>query len=245
MFTGIKAYISYLIFRTMGTTTFVRRIEWRKILEWLNPEEGERILDIACGVGELSLKIARRGGEVYGIDTSEAAIKFANRLSERAKIACEFKIGDAEHLPYPDDNFDKIVCSSSLEHFNDDNQALQEMRRVLKPKGKVVLTVDSLTYPISDALKDKHRKMCSVVHYYTREILEESFNNSGLEMCRSEYLLNSFLTDFFFKLWIKYKPSLTVWLVISLIGYPAFFISDKLFGRWDVGYTLIAEARKK
>ena len=244
MFAGIKAYISYLIYRTMGTTSFVRRIEWRKIMEWLNPEEGERILDVACGVGELSLKIARRGGEIYGIDMSEDAIDFAKRLSGRAKIACEFKIGDAEHLPYPDDNFDKIVCSSSLEHFKDDSQALQEMRRVLKPKGRIVLTVDSLTYPISNELKDKHREMCFVAHYYTLETLEETLNNTGFEMYRSGYLLNSFLTDFLYKFWVKYRPSTILWLAISMFGYPVLLISDKLFGRRDVGYTLIAEARK-
>ncbi|MDZ4230184.1 MAG: class I SAM-dependent methyltransferase [Dehalococcoidales bacterium] len=244
MIEAIKSFGSYVIYRTVGTVSVIRWIEWRKLLEWLQPEEGEKVLDIACGAGELSLKIAGKGCEVYGIDMSAGAIEFAGRLSERAKTPCKFGIGDAEHLPYPEEHFDKIVCSSSLEHFNDDGQALREMSRVLKPGGKVVLTVDSLTYPMSAELKDRHRKMHFVAHYYTRETLKESLNIAGLELRRSSYLLNSFLTDFFYKLRIRYRPATIVWLAISLFGYPVLLISDKFFGRRDAGYTLIAEAIK-
>jgi ubiquinone/menaquinone biosynthesis C-methylase UbiE len=80
------------------------------MLEWLGPKEVESILDVACGRGTLSLKIAEKGCEVYGVDLSEDAID-SERLAEREKIACEFKVGSAEDLPYPDGYFDKIVCS--------------------------------------------------------------------------------------------------------------------------------------
>lgn len=238
-----KNYIRYLLYRTIGTPFFIRRIEWRKMFEWLYPEEGEKILDVACGGGELSLKIAERGCEVYGIDVSENAISSAKRLSERAKITCEFEVGDAEHLPYPDEYFEKIICSSSLEHFRDDLKALKEMSRVLKPNGKLVLTTDSFTYPINNELKEKHRKVASVVNYYTHEKLKERFDISGFEMCRSEYLLNSRITHFFFKLWIRLRQFRILWMVISFVAYPLCLISDRLFGVRDKGYTLIAEGR--
>lgn len=214
------------------------------MFEWLHPEEGEKILDVACGGGELSLKLTERGCKVYGIDMSENAISSAKRLSERAKITCEFELGDAEHLPYSDEYFDKIICSSSLEHFRDDLKALKEMSRVLKPSGKLVLTADSLTYPISSELKEKHRKLASVVNYYTCEKLKERFDISGFEMCRSEYLLNSCITHFFFKLWIKFRRFTILWMVISFVAYPLCLVSDRLFGIRDKGYTLIAEGRK-
>ena len=47
----MKELIRDLIYKTIGTISFVRRIEWRSILEYLNPKEGERILDVACGGG--------------------------------------------------------------------------------------------------------------------------------------------------------------------------------------------------
>ena len=79
--------------------------------------------------GALSLKIAERGCEVHGVNMSEDAINSAKRLAEREKTACEFRVGDAEDLPYPDEYFDKVVCSSSLEHFKDDIKALKEMKK--------------------------------------------------------------------------------------------------------------------
>ena len=239
-----RHYIGHWIYKTACTPSFIRRIEWRRMLEYLDPKEGERILDIACGAGELSLKIAECGCEVSGIDMSEGGIDHAKRLAEREGITCEFVVGSAEDLPYPDGYFDKIVCSSSLEHFGDDIKALKEMNRVLKPDGSVVLTTDSFTYPISDELKDMHRKIAHVVNYYTRETLKERFEIAGFEMRRSEYLLNSWLTSLFFNFGIKIRWSGKLWIMVSFIAYPLCLVSDRLFGVKDEGYTLIAEGRK-
>ena len=240
----MKNYIGHQIYRIMGTPNFIRRIEWQRVLEYLDPKEGEWILDVACGEGALSLKIAERGCEVYGIDISEDGIKAARRLAEREGITCEFRAGNSEDLPYPDSYFDKVVCSSSLEHFKDDIKALKEMHRVLKQNGKLVLTADSFTYPISDELKEKHRKIAYVVNYYTPEKLKERFENLGFAMNRSKYLLNSHITSFFFKIGIKIKWSGLLWMAISFITYPLCLLSDGLFGVKDKGYTLTIEGRK-
>jgi ubiquinone/menaquinone biosynthesis C-methylase UbiE len=241
---SVQINAGYFIYRIMGTTSFVRRLEWRKMLAWLDPQPGEKVLDIACGVGELSLAIARRGPAVYGIDVSQAAIDYARGLSRRAGIPCRFEIAGAERLPYPDGFFDKIVCSSSMEHFSDDSRALREMTRVLKPGGRAVLTVDSFNRAISDKLRARHRRAAFVVRYYSRATLEASLRGAGQEVCRGEYLLNSFLTDFFFKLGIRYRLPAVLSLAISFFGYPAFLLSEKVFGRNGTGYTLLVESRK-
>ena len=240
----MKKYIGHLIYKWFGTLNFIRQIEWRSMLEWLDPKEGERILDIACGGGALSLKIAEKGCEVCGVDISEDAINSAKRLAEREKIACEFEIGSAEDLPYPDGYFDKVICSSSLEHFKDDIRALKEMHRVLTPNGKVVLTTDSFNYPVSEELKEKHREIAYVVNYYTAEKLKERFEIAGFEINRSKYLLNSRITSFFFKIGIKKQWSGISWMVISFVAYPLCLVSDRLFGIENKGYTLIAEGKK-
>jgi ubiquinone/menaquinone biosynthesis C-methylase UbiE len=239
-----KDNLRYLIFRTRGTTAFARRIEWRKMLWWLDAQRGEKILDIACGAGELSLKIARRGCQVYGIDLSAEAINSARRLADQAKIRCEFAEGNAQRLPFGEESFDKIICSSSLEHFDDGAQALGEMRRVLKPNGKVVLTADSLTYPIEPELKERHRRLCAVNHYYTREDLAAALDGAGFQTLRSEYLLTSFLTSFFFKRWIANNQSEMKNLLVAALAHPLLLASDRLFGARDRGYTVIAEAVK-
>ena len=128
----MKKQIDHLIYKTMGSSSFIRRIERRHMLKYLDPKEGEKILDVACGGGTLSLKIAEKGCEVHGIDMSEDAIREAKCLAEREKIACTFEVGNAENLPYSDGYFDKVVCSSSLEYFKDNIKALKEAWRVLK-----------------------------------------------------------------------------------------------------------------
>lgn len=244
MIDNVKISLSYLICRMIGTISFIRRLEWRKLMEWLQPGVGERVLDVASGSGELSLVAARRGSTVSGVDLSEDGVKFARRLFKRAGRAGDFKIGDAEHLPYPDGSFDKVMCSSSLEHFKDDVQALQEMKRVLKPGGRLVLTVDSLNYPISAKLKAEHKTIFSVVHYYTQEDLRQKLDSAGLETQRSEYLLSSWLPCFFYRLTIRLRQPQIFWLAVSLLLYPAFLVSERTSARKDGGYTLIAEAKR-
>ena len=230
--------------KIMGTLSYIRQIVWLNMLEWLDLKRGECFLDVASGGGELSLKIAEKGCEVYGIDISEVAINSAKRLAEREKMACEFEVGSAEDLPYSDGYFDKVVCSSSLEHFKDDIKALKEMNRVLKPNGRVVLTTDSFAYPIEDELKEMHRKIAYVVNYYTHEKLKERFEIAGFEMNRSKYLLISRITSFFVKIGIKIKWSGKFWMAVSFIAYPLCLVSDRLFGVEDKGYTLIVEGEK-
>lgn len=240
----MKELIRHLIYKTIDTPSFIRQIEWRSMFDYLDPKEGERILDAACGDGTLSLKIAERGCKVHGIDMSKDVIKRAEHLAERERIACEFEVGNAEDLPYPDEYFDKIVCSSSLEHFKDDTGALKEMNRVLRTNGIIVLTTDSFIYPISDELKERHRKIGYVLNYYTYETLRERFEISGFKLNQSKYLLNSQITSFFVKIGIELRWSGISWMMISFIAYPLCSVSDKLVGYKDKGYTLIASAKK-
>jgi ubiquinone/menaquinone biosynthesis C-methylase UbiE len=240
-----KKQIGLWIYKTIGTPSFIRRIEWRSIIEWVDPKEGERILDVACGMGAWDLKLAKERCKVCGVDRSEDEIKNAKRLAEMRGLPCDFVIGSAEDLPYRENYFDKVVCSSSLEHFKNDVKALEEMHRVLKSNGTVVLTTDSLTYPISDELKEKHRKNSYIMNYYTKEKLKERLDVGGFKMTRSEYLLNSRVTSFFFKhIYIKKKIPGFLLMAISFFVFPLCLLSDRLFGERDIGYTLIAEGWK-
>ena len=240
----MRKYIGHQVYKTIGTPNIIRIIEWRSLFEYLDPKEGERILDVACGGGTLSLKIAEKGCEVHGIDLSEDSINSAKRLAEREeKIACEFNVGNAEDLPYPDGYFDKVVFSSSLEHIEDDMRALKEACRVLKTNGRLVLTVPSLTYLIGDKIKERHRKIAYVVNYYTHETMKNKFEMTGFSMVRSKYLLNSHITTFFCKIGIKLAWSGVLWFGMFPMAYLC-LVSDKLFGVKDKGYTLITEGRK-
>jgi SAM-dependent methyltransferase len=241
---NLRGYLSHLIFKSMGTTTLVRYIEWRHIMEWLDPKDGERVLDVACGGGELSLQISERGCNVYGIDISEEGINQAKRLAEREKIAARFEVADAQHLPYQDSFFEKVVCSSSLEHFTKDVEGLKEMNRVLKPGGTLVLTTDSVLYLCDERLWERHREKASVVNYYDQESLKKRLEISGFSVVRIKYLCKSPIASFFIKLWVEGKAGGLMGVVMSLLAYPLSLPCERLFRARELGYTLIAEGRK-
>lgn len=251
MSTDISIFISHLIYKGIGWIPFSRRIEWKKMLEYLEPQKGDKLLDVACGDGTFSLKLAEKGIDVTGIDLSKKSIEAAKKISHREGIECEFVEGDAENMQLSSNHFDKIVCSSSLEHFKNDQKALKEMNRVLTDEGSIVITVDSLSYPISDFKKSKHQKQCSVVNYYDKIKLENSFENAGFELVKNDYILNSYITSKFFNYLyidnyedVRNGPGIK-WNIISLIAYPLCRISDSLFGKKNCGYTLISKGIKK
>jgi ubiquinone/menaquinone biosynthesis C-methylase UbiE len=101
-------------------------------------------LDIACGTGIVARKVAPRvasQGIVIGLDVNPDMIDMARIASERAHIAIEWHTSPAEQLPFPDENFDLILCQFGLMFFADRHAALKEMHRVLRKDGHVVLSV--------------------------------------------------------------------------------------------------------
>ena len=106
---------------------------------------GERVLDVACGTGLVSFAAAQAvepGGAVVGIDLSGQMIAAARlRREEREVSNINFARMDAEKLELPDASFDVALCAFGLMYMPHPEQALREMRRVLRPGGRVVLAV--------------------------------------------------------------------------------------------------------
>ena len=99
---------------------------------------GERVLDVGCGTGT----VARRAAELVGSTGSVSALDVnAGMLSVARSLPSEIPIKwyetAAESVPLPDDSFDVALCGLSLQFFADKSAALREMRRVLKPGGRV------------------------------------------------------------------------------------------------------------
>jgi arsenite methyltransferase len=123
----------------------------RRALELIGVGPGERLLDIASGKGDSALLAAReRGCIVTGIDFGKAAVIDAGRAAEAAGLSdrVAFRLGDAEALPFDDGSFDAVLCECSLCAFPDKRAALAEVRRVLRPGGRVA---------IADVLADHDR----------------------------------------------------------------------------------------
>jgi ubiquinone/menaquinone biosynthesis C-methylase UbiE len=106
---------------------------------------GEHVLDVACGTGLIAFQAAEavgaRGG-VLGVDLSQRMVDAAARHARRQQVRnAVFERMDAAHLASPDAQFDVVLCSLGLMYLPDPAQAVREMRRVLRPGGRLVLSV--------------------------------------------------------------------------------------------------------
>jgi ubiquinone/menaquinone biosynthesis C-methylase UbiE len=104
---------------------------------------GMSVLDIACGSGEPAISLAtllQDSGAVIGVDMAESALKTAReRARHRGLANVRFQSADAHHLPFADAQFDRVTSRLGIMFFADLPNALREMRRVLKPSGRVTL----------------------------------------------------------------------------------------------------------
>src|SRR5262249_30314882 len=105
------------------------------VAEICKGREGVTILDIGCGTGAMS-KTLEKYGAVVSADFSPLALTFCGKRGLTYRCA-----SDAMRLPFKAGAFDIVVAMDTLEHQPDDTAALEEIRRVLKPSGKVLATV--------------------------------------------------------------------------------------------------------
>lgn len=114
------------------------------LMDELSPRPGMRILDVGSGTGETVLEIAAKvapGGLAVGVDFSEEGIAAANEKVKQRKLeeVAEFRLGDAERLPFADETFDAVVSECVVCLVPDKQRALNEKVRVLRPGGRVIM----------------------------------------------------------------------------------------------------------
>jgi SAM-dependent methyltransferase len=106
--------------------------------------DGARVLEVGCGPGRLSIRLARQHGlEVTGLDLDPAMIARArantDRAANRGGRRPSFLVGDVAALAFPDRSFDLVVSTLSMHHWADPAAALAEIGRVLRPGGRALI----------------------------------------------------------------------------------------------------------
>ena len=111
----------------------------RELLEREPLGAGARVLDVACGTGEISGRLARAwpGTEITGIDVHEPHLALARERHADLEERVRFLPGDAYALDFPDDHFDLALCRHLLQAVPEPERILDEMRRVVKPGGRL------------------------------------------------------------------------------------------------------------
>ena len=118
-----------------------------KMIEMAGISKGYRVLDIAAGAGEQSITVAKKvgpSGYVLATDISSNILEYAKEMAEQNGLDnIETKVMDGENLTVDDDSFDAVISRVGLIYFPDQQKALKEMLRVLKPGGKIAAIVYS------------------------------------------------------------------------------------------------------
>lgn len=111
--------------------------------------DGDRVLDLGCGAGRHTFEVARRGGDVVAIDMDAGELATVAAWLQAMRDAGEIPVdapartlqADALDLPFADDTFDVVIAAEILEHLPDDRAAMAEIARVVRPGGRVAVTV--------------------------------------------------------------------------------------------------------
>lgn len=129
---------------------------------------GERVLDMGCGAGRHAFELYRRGADVVALDQNvkdlaDVATMFEAMAAEGGLpvgAAARTVEGDALALPFDAEEFDKVIAAEILEHIPDDEQAMRELFRVLRPGGVLAVTVPRwLSERINWALSDAYHEV--------------------------------------------------------------------------------------
>jgi len=106
----------------------------------LNPQPGERILDLSTGTGWTSRVVARRGATVVGVDIAGDLLDAARVKAQAEKLPISYRLGDAESLPFEDGEFDAVVSTCGIMFASRPEAAAAELARVCRKGGRIALT---------------------------------------------------------------------------------------------------------
>lgn len=118
---------------------FADKVQTQLAFSLFKPEKGMRILDVGCGTGNFSLKLAKMGLDVVGIDISGNMLKIAESKAKAEGLKIDFLNVDAQDMKFKDEFFDGIISMAAIEFFRRPERALKEMFRVAKKGGEILV----------------------------------------------------------------------------------------------------------
>jgi len=159
-----------------------------KLAELCKLESGKTLLNVGSGSGISAAYVAEKYGcRVVGVDLLPAMIESAQRWADVKGVAdqTEFRLGDAQDLPFDDDQFDALICESVNAFVPDKEKAMNEYIRVVKPGGYIGFTeaiwVNDPSETVVDILEEATGQ-----RFHSPDVWESLFQNSGLAELHSE-----------------------------------------------------------
>jgi ubiquinone/menaquinone biosynthesis C-methylase UbiE len=136
----VHSYDKYMKRITLGREDALRRMT----VNLAQVKPGDCVLEIGCATGTLSIEAKRQAGptgKVFGIDIIPGMIEVSRDKASKAELAITFQLGSIENLPFPDVNFDVVMCSFMIFHMSEKvrSKGIKEIFRVLKPNGRLMV----------------------------------------------------------------------------------------------------------
>jgi len=212
------------------------------ISELLCPTDGEFILDAGCGYGRISKVIldSTSTARVVGVDISSSMISYASNWL-RSRFAGY--LSDLQSLPFPNGVFDSIICNGVIMHVKDEKVVIQELARVLRPGGRLVLSVNNLLSPFSLPTilytkvikRGRIKQSFRTPWYYSKALL-----NAGIQVTKlaaDTILVVDITLPYFRTLGVNLPPK---W-VLPLIKFPDRFVNNLTYLGYELYFLGIKE----
>ena len=140
------------------------------LVEYADPQPGERALDVATGTGNTAFAVAERGAETTGVDVSTGMLGQARRRADEEGVGLRFVEGSAESLPFGDGAFDLVTARHAPHHFRDVPRFLTEVHRVLRPGGRFVMADGVSPTAQASAWFDRWQRLRDPSHFDSRTV---------------------------------------------------------------------------
>ena len=215
--------------------------EVRFIRRWLATLPEGPICDFGCGDGDYSRWIAGNRA-VVGFDPCEPQVRKASKNPEDAAGKSLFIVADATHAPLRDAAFAAVISVCVLEHVSDAGRAIAEARRVLKPGGLFLFTVDSLDEPHTPAdYVAYHRERFYIADFLPLPRVRSLLDANGFEILDHQSVGNNRLSGAVLRLFAR-RYSTYRWL--SPLLSSLVWLSDAVMNDPGRGYILLFAARR-
>jgi ubiquinone/menaquinone biosynthesis C-methylase UbiE len=190
-----------------------------ELVERARIQDGDRVLDLATGTGEVAVRAAKLGAKVNAIDIASPMIEKARRRAEEAGADIAFDVGDAEYLPYEDACFDVVVSNFGLIFAPDHANVASELARISCPGGRLGFT----------AWKP-NRKLGELYRRFTEDPIE---GRESYEWGREDHVENMLGDDFDLEfedgtLWLEAETAEEIWTLFSESAPPVIALVKRL-----------------